>query len=181
MNDEATEDRADDLSWTKRASALKRAFWWSGLTLLSAAPLSFLDRDEVLSFFAVFPVPLNALDAGSGHEGPTSPLQVLEEKRLMVTLMVGLVLASGLGGVTIRGRAGVLHLVGHLDLHGLGILLGAQPDVVGLLLGKAQHLGDPFPEGGEVGAVAVRGVCLGLVHLFLELAHLLLQPGDTAL
>jgi hypothetical protein len=92
MNDEATEDRADDLSWTKRASALKRAFWWSGLTLLSAAPLSFLDRDEVLSFFAVFPVPLNALDAGSGHEGPTSPLQVLEEKRLMVTLMVGLVL-----------------------------------------------------------------------------------------
>ena len=81
MNDEATEDQADDLLWTKRASALKRAFWWSGLTLLSAAPLSFLDRDEVLSFFAVFPVPLNALETGPGHEGPTSPLQVLEESR----------------------------------------------------------------------------------------------------
>ena len=71
---------------------------------------------------------------------------------------VGLGLAAGLGGVTVRGRAGVLHLVGHLDLHGLGILLGAQPDVVGLLLGEAQHLGDPFPEGREIGAVAVRGV-----------------------
>ena len=94
---------------------------------------------------------------------------------------IGLGFGAGLGGITICGGAGMFHLVCNLDLHRFRVLLGPQPDVISFFLGEVQHLDDPFSEGREIGSLAVRTVCLGLAHLFLEFAHLLLQPCDTTL
>ena len=95
---------------------------------------------------------------------------------------IGLSLGTGLVGVTVRCGAGMLNLMGHLDLHSLGVLLGTESDVLCLLLGQVEHLHDPLSERGEIRPVRGRGnMGLGLVELVLELGDLLLQTGDTAL
>lgn len=78
--------------WVGRASMVRRAFWWVGLVLLSPAPMSFLDMAAVLDFFSVFPSPLKVPPSGSSRSDETYLVEVLEEKRIIATLVAGLLL-----------------------------------------------------------------------------------------
>ena len=71
---------------------VRRALWWGGLVLLSPAPMSFLDMAAVLDFFSVFPSPLKVPPSGSSRSDETYLVEVLEEKRIIATLVAGLLL-----------------------------------------------------------------------------------------
>jgi hypothetical protein len=71
---------------------VRRAFWWGGLVLLSPAPMSFLDMTAVHDFFSVFPSPLKVPPSGSSRSDETYLVEVLEEKRIIATLVAGLLL-----------------------------------------------------------------------------------------
>jgi len=78
--------------WVGRAPMVRRAFWWGGLVLLSPAPMSFLDMTAVHDFFSVFPSPLKVPPSGSSRSDETYLVEVLEEKRIIATLVAGLLL-----------------------------------------------------------------------------------------
>ena len=71
---------------------VRRAFWWGGLVLLSPAPMSFLDMAAVHDFFSVFPFPLKVPPSGSSRSAATDLAEVIEEKRIIATLVAGLLL-----------------------------------------------------------------------------------------
>ena len=71
---------------------VRRAFWWGGLVLLSPAPMSFLDMAAVHDFFSVFPSPLKVPPSGSSRSDETYLVEVLEEERIIATLVAGLLL-----------------------------------------------------------------------------------------
>lgn len=78
--------------WVGRAPMVRRAFWWGGLVLLSPAPMSFLDMAAVHDFFSVFPFPLKVPPSGSSRSAATDLAEVIEEKRIIATLVAGLLL-----------------------------------------------------------------------------------------
>lgn len=84
--------RSKDSWWVGRAPMVRRAFWWGGLVLLSPAPMSFLDMAAVHDFFSVFPFPLKVPPSGSSRSAATDLAEVIEEKRIIATLVAGLLL-----------------------------------------------------------------------------------------
>ena len=80
-------DTRPGVSWLVR-----RAFWWVGLVLLSPAPMSFLDMAAVHDFFSVFPFPLKVPPSGSSRSAATDLAEVIEEERIIATLVAGLLL-----------------------------------------------------------------------------------------
>lgn len=78
--------------WVGRAPMVRRAFWWVGLVLLSPAPISFLDMTAVHDFFSIFPFSFKAPPSGSSRSAATDLAEVIEEKRIIATLVAGLLL-----------------------------------------------------------------------------------------
>ena len=78
--------------WVGRAPMVRRAFWWVGLVLLSPAPISFLDMTAVHDFFSIFPFSFKAPPSGSSRSAATDLAEVVEEKRIIATLVAGLLL-----------------------------------------------------------------------------------------
>ena len=75
-----------------KAPMVRRAFWWVGLVLLSPAPISFLDMTAVHDFFSIFPFSFKAPPSGSSRSAATDLAEVIEEKRIIATLVAGLLL-----------------------------------------------------------------------------------------
>lgn len=92
MSSKDMDTRSKASWWVGRAPMVRRAFWWGGLVLLSPAPMSFLDMAAVLDFFSVFPSPLKVPPSGSSRSDETYLVEVLEEKRIIATLVAGLLL-----------------------------------------------------------------------------------------
>lgn len=92
MSSKEMDTRSKASWWVGRASMVKRVLWWVGLVLLSPAPMSFLDMAAVLDFFSVFPSPLKVPPSGSSRSDETYLVEVLEEKRIIATLVAGLLL-----------------------------------------------------------------------------------------
>ena len=78
--------------WVGRAPMVRRAFWWGGLVLLSPAPMSFLDMTAFHDFFSVFHSPLMVPQSGSSRSAATDLAEVIEEERIIATLVAGLLL-----------------------------------------------------------------------------------------
>ena len=78
--------------WVGRAPMVRRAFWWVGLVLLSPAPISFLDMTAVHDFFSIFPFSFKAPPSGSSRSAATDLAEVIEEERIIATLVAGLLL-----------------------------------------------------------------------------------------
>lgn len=92
MSNKNIDTRSKASWWVGRASMVKRALWWVGLVLLSPAPMSFLDMAAVHDFFSVFPFPLKVPPSGSSRSAATDLAEVIEEKRIIATLVAGLLL-----------------------------------------------------------------------------------------
>lgn len=92
MSSKDMDTRSKDSWWVGRAPMVRRAFWWGGLVLLSPAPMSFLDMAAVHDFFSVFPFPLKVPPSGSSRSAATDLAEVIEEKRIIATLVAGLLL-----------------------------------------------------------------------------------------
>jgi len=92
MSSKDMDTRSKASWWVGRAPMVRRAFWWGGLVLLSPAPMSFLDMTAVHDFFSVFPSPLKVPPSGSSRSDETYLVEVLEEKRIIATLVAGLLL-----------------------------------------------------------------------------------------
>lgn len=92
MSSKDMDTRSKDSWWVGRAPMVRRALWWGGLVLLSPAPMSFLDMAAVLDFFSVFPSPLKVPPSGSSRSAATDLAEVIEEKRIIATLVAGLLL-----------------------------------------------------------------------------------------
>lgn len=92
MSSKDMDTRSKDSWWVGRAPMVRRALWWGGLVLLSPAPMSFLDMAAVHDFFSVFPSPLKVPPSGSSRSAATDLAEVIEEKRIIATLVAGLLL-----------------------------------------------------------------------------------------
>lgn len=92
MSSKDMDTRSKASWWVGRAPMVRRAFWWGGLVLLSPAPMSFLDMTAVHDFFSVFPSPLKVPPSGSSRSAATDLAEVIEEKRIIATLVAGLLL-----------------------------------------------------------------------------------------
>ena len=92
MSSKDMDPRSKDSWWVGRAPMVRRALWWGGLVLLSPAPMSFLDMAAVHDFFSVFPSPLKVPPSGSSRSAATDLAEVIEEKRIIATLVAGLLL-----------------------------------------------------------------------------------------
>ena len=92
MSSKDMDTRSKDSWWVRRAPMVRRAFWWVGLVLLSPAPISFLDMTAVHDFFSIFPFSFKAPPSGSSRSAATDLAEVVEEKRIIATLVAGLLL-----------------------------------------------------------------------------------------
>ncbi len=92
MSSKDMDTRSKDSWWVGRAPMVRRAFWWVGLVLLSPAPISFLDMTAVHDFFSIFPFSFKAPPSGSSRSAATDLAEVVEEKRIIATLVAGLLL-----------------------------------------------------------------------------------------
>ena len=92
MSSKDMDTRSKASWWVGRAPMVRRAFWWGGLVLLSPAPMSFLDMTAVHDFFSVFPPPLKVPPSGSSRSAATDLAEVIEEERIIATLVAGLLL-----------------------------------------------------------------------------------------
>lgn len=92
MSSKDMDTRSKASWWVGRAPMVRRAFWWVGLVLLSPAPISFLDMTAVHDFFSIFPFSFKAPPSGSSRSAATDLAEVIEEKRIIATLVAGLLL-----------------------------------------------------------------------------------------
>lgn len=92
MSSKDMDTRSKASWWVGRAPMVRRAFWWVGLVLLSPAPMSFLDMTAVHDFFSIFPFSFKAPPSGSSRSAATDLAEVVEEKRIIATLVAGLLL-----------------------------------------------------------------------------------------
>ena len=92
MSSKDMDTRSKASWWVGRAPMVRRAFWLVGLVLLSPAPMSFLDMTAVHDFFSVFPFSFKAPPSGSSRSAATDLAEVIEEKRIIATLVAGLLL-----------------------------------------------------------------------------------------